>query len=703
MRRVAVGLLCAGVLAAQRPPVAAPERFETILWMHGGPARDARLAEAIRALSCTAVSVSADEDPSWPGAHGLRFYRDQAAGKGILELRDADWHRVRDAYLADRDPQTLVRPHVLAQSATTDALVATLNEKLSRALPQHPIAASLGDEISVTTHANPLDLCMSDATLAGFRAFVRQRLRDVDALATAYGVPRADFATLMPATADQIRAREFQTRLLPASLRPWAEHREFMDAELARVVDLLLAQTRAAAPTLPVGLTGIQPPSAYGGHDYRRLLPGMTFYEAYDIGGARDLAQCFAPKDAWQVATLFAPPPETNASEYDGRVRAALADAIAHGMAGVVVWCTGDVLDGDATPTRFGTALRDAIESLRGAADRLAGATVVRAPVWIVESQASVRVWWMLDAERDGATWIQRLSSHEATHSTSQAARRSWLRLFEDLGLQPEFVADVDLRERLAAAPPRLLVLPATIALSDAACAAVTAYATGGGHVLADHSTAIYDEHGVRRATAGLDATFGIAGRSLVGVDTFVREGRASARGRLADGVAAAEAAVHGAIADTVGEHRIHVERAVGRGRAVYLNLAVCEYASWRLDPARHEPAVALRRRVRSIVDRAGVEPPVLVRGAGLPTCIERLSLRDREGQACLAIRLNALDAPELLAQLATRPPREVEVVFPRAVALTDLRTGAKHAKAASHRLTLDPWSGIFVAVSDDR
>jgi hypothetical protein len=80
MRRVAVGLLCAGVLAAQRPPVAAPERFETILWMHGGPARDARLAEAIRALSCTAVSVSADEDPSWPGAHGLRFYRDQATG-----------------------------------------------------------------------------------------------------------------------------------------------------------------------------------------------------------------------------------------------------------------------------------------------------------------------------------------------------------------------------------------------------------------------------------------------------------------------------------------------------------------------------------------------------------------------------------------------------------------------------------------------
>src|SRR6185503_15632367 len=89
------------------------------------------------------------------------------------------------------------------------------------------------------------------------------------------------------------------------NLRPWAEHREFMDRQLADLVGALQRDVVARAPGLACGLTGLQPPSAYGGHDYARLLPAMTCFEAYDIGGARDLAACLAPRGALQLATVF--------------------------------------------------------------------------------------------------------------------------------------------------------------------------------------------------------------------------------------------------------------------------------------------------------------------------------------------------------------------------------------------------------------
>ena len=126
------------------------------------------------------------------------------------------------------------------------------------------------------------------------------------------------------------------------------------------------------------------------------------------------------------------------------------------------------------------------------------------------------------------------------------------------------------------------------------------------------------------------------------------------------------------------------------------LNAPVCEYASARLDPARVGFARELRRRVNTLLLRANCRAPCLVRGPGLPTCIERVKLRLRDGRSVLVIRLAALEDPHLLATLAQNGPCEVRVDLPvarhlRLLGGRDLGTGAQFD------LRLDPFGGLFL------
>jgi hypothetical protein len=689
-------LLTAGLAASVLPQ--APEAgFERVLWLHGGPPRDDRFFAMVKELGFTAVSVSGDEDPAVPGRHGLRFYRDQIAGKGILELREAEWAKVRDGYLAARDPVVLVRPAVLADQAAVDSLLAVIGRNLDAALGHQPIWISLGDEISVTRHCNPLDLCFAGPSLLAFREFLRSKHENLAALNRAWGISHPSFEAVRPWTADQIRARELGTASLPRNLRPWAEHREFMDAELARVVTRGLEAVRERSK-VPCGLTGLQPPSAYGGHDYARLLPNLTFYESYDIGGARDLARSLAPPGARAVGTLFPP----KAGESPLLLRAALYDLLCHGAAGAIVWSAGDVL-GEAGPTPFGRVLAETFAQLGDAAAAFAGAEIQRAPLWIVESQASVRAHWMLDSAGDGATWIRRLSSYEATHSTSLATRASWIQACKDLGFEPLLVPAASLAQRLAGAGPRLLVLPACLALADAEAAAIDAWVARGGVVVADYGSGIYDENLVLRPAGALDAVFGIRRRSLLAADLRVREGVAGGP-RLPGGAGLAERGLDAeGLFEPAGSERVQLEHEHGKGRAHYLNLALCEYAAARLDPQRIALAFDLRSRLRRVLGDAGLLPPIEVRAEGLPTCLERTFLRARDGRQLLAVRVHALERPELLAQLAARGPRRVTLSFPRPTRVRDLRARTEPVRGASLTLELPVYEALLLELQEAR
>lgn len=694
LRRVSTSvcwlLFGAGFALAQTTTIA-PTRFERVLWCGDVGAATAWASE----LGYTAVQLGRGTDAAVATGHGLGYYLDQPIGKGVFELRDDEWREVIRAYEQTRDPAMLVRPGCFATPGLVERLAGEAAAAAARVAGPGLRFVAVADEPSATRHDAPLDTCRCANCLVAFRTFARVRHPDLGALNEVLGTQFASFDDVVPPTVDQLRRRELGDAQLPNDLRAFALHRDFVDTQYAAAVHEVTAAVQRAVPGVPVGLTGLSAPAAFGGSDYARLLPGLTLAEPYDSGGAPELAASLLPTGAHRYATLFSPRAETPAAALSPTVwvRAQLAAMASQGLAGVVVWNDAAVRGADGALTPFGSAVRAGFTELGPVLDACAGAQVEPSPVWVVESQASVRLWWLLDSAQDGLTWVRRLSSYESEHSTSQAARRGWIHLLQDLGMAPRFVGERDLPERLLRERPRCLVLPATIALDDRAVQAIGVYVQNGGTVLADHSPALYDGNLLRRQAGGLDELFGVSERSWRWHDLLVREGRPLA---AAGSLTLAERGLHGRIAERGEDGDTFLEQSVGRGRAVYLNTPVVGYSADRLDEQRIAHALELRRRVRAVLQQAGVAPPVAVRGEGLPTCVYSAALRLVDGRRVFAIRLNALDAPRLLQRLAQSGPRPIEIELPVARHLR-LLGGADLGTATHFTLQLDPFGGVFV------
>lgn len=694
--------------AAQAAGVgSAPVQFERILWLH-----DAARAAAAAAAGFTAVQLPRGGDPAPLRALGLSFYLDQPIGKGLLELRDDEWRPVAAAYERTRNPAGLLRPGCWQADGRLAAAAADLAKEVARVAGPGLLFVALADEASATRHDAPLDTCHCAACLQAFRHFAVQRAGSVAALDARLDTSFETVDAVVPLTTDQVRRRELGDPLLPANLAPFWLHREFVATQFAAAVGELAQAARSAVhgAGIQVGLTGVPVPGAFGGNDLAALGPHLDVVEVYPGGGAAELARSLLRPGTLRYATLFPPAAEAAGRDVPGRdvpgrdatgreapgrdlpladlVRAQVAELAAHGHAGAVVWSDREVFAGEAGLSAYGLAVQQAFAALREPLDTCARARIEPSGCWLVESQASVRAWWMLDSARDGMTWVRRLSSYEATHSTSQAARVGWCRLLQDLGLQPHFVDVAGLPERLLRERPKCLVLPAVLALDDRTVQAISAYVQSGGTLLADHSAAIYDGELRRRSGGALDGLFGIRERSLRWDDLRVREGTAGTS--TAGELPLAETGLRGTVAERRRAGDVCLEHRPGRGRTHYLNTAVVDYPRLRLDPAQVEKARELRRRVRAALQLAGVEPPCDVRGAGLPTCIERVSLRLTDGRLLLAIRLNALDAPAVLTPLLADGPRPITVEFPAPRALRQLG-GAELPLQSRFELTLDP------------
>lgn len=701
--RSAAALAVVTSLAVGSAVLPAQERwqgFERILWLGDPGPRGASFWTGVRRLGFTAVALSRGSDPAPARAAGLRHYVDQVAGKGILELRDADWQPLFDAYLESRDESTLRRPTCLADPAVLSALSDRVRDGLAGA-GSGAFAASLGDEASATRRSNPLDICASTTFRDAFRAALGERFGgDVAALNLRWGTAYRDFGSVEPWTTAQMRARELIGPGLPSNLAPWNDQLAFCDRLFADAVATAAESARSSAPGLPVGLTGMQAPTAFGGHDVAALMPSMGFYEAYDLVGLRDLCRALARPDAREVATVFGCAPE----EVDVRLRAQLGGLVAHGLDGVIVYQGRDVCDADGEPTAYGRSVASAFARLAPAMDACAPRVEVRdRDVLLVESRASVRAHWMLDSWEDGRTWPKRLSSYEARRGTSSQARQSWVEVFDDLGVTVDFVDATRLAARLRSDPPKLLVLPAVLALSDADAGAVRAFVRGGGHLLADHGTGIYDEDLHLRDVGALDALFGIRARSSLRADLAVRNASVGEGLRLGTGVGIAEPATEGVLGEVVDGNaapRVQLEARAGRGRTTYLNLAVAEYAGLRLDPTRVAAARDIRARVGHALDAAEVATPVVVRGEGLPTCIERVRLAAVGGRPIVAIRVDCLGAPGIVEALQRAGPRPVEIGIEGATRVRDVVRGVELERVDGwFRAELDVLEPLFLEV----
>lgn len=390
------------------------------------------------------------------------------------------------------DPAVFIRTPSLSDPAWLERIRLRLDRIVREQRSSRPLFYNLADEAGIADLAAFWDFDLSAPSLAGFRGWLPTQYRDIAALNREWGSHFSAWDEVVPMmTSAALRQGD-------DNFAAWADFKQWMDVAFARAVRAGTAAVHAADPAALAGLEGTQPPG-WGGYDYTQLAAAV------------DVMECSGGEDAIAIARAFNPGLVVLTTSFDQGPGAARAiwRALLLGGRGLVVWDEGDVVAPDGTPGPRGRFLAPLLRELHGAAvARLIAATPVTAPVAILVSPPSFRVHWLLDRRADGVPWEARNSATEYDSGTADRRALPVLaRQLTELGVRPQFISPAMLaRGGLRAAGLRLLVLPQSIALSDAEVAAVREFVTAGGLVLSEGEAGLFDGHGRRRAEPAFPA-----------------------------------------------------------------------------------------------------------------------------------------------------------------------------------------------------
>ncbi|MCB9832861.1 MAG: hypothetical protein H6807_10325 [Planctomycetes bacterium] len=711
--RVALLFLCV-VLGghstfAQEKHAGRKGRHQAFLWLDRGFSASDELVGALRDLGIAGTNVAGTAPATVQGRHGIPFYVDHVAGKGFLYLPDASWEEDREAWQADQELRPRPRRPSLRSADALGRALARIDEVLDALGHARPIALSLDDEISIGRRNVPIDLGYEAPMIAAFREHLRKRYPDDQALARAWDIEPTPLAEVEPFSTQAIRKREFLKESLHQNFAPWADYREFLDEDFARVVAELVRRVRLRTGATPVGFTGGEAPHPFSGVDWARLLELVDFCEPYDVGGSRELVRSFAREDALVMRTLFEDPRHPRANEHE------IWDYFLRGDRGLILWAASRVFAApdDLAPSAWAERLAPTLRAV--SAPGLDGFLAARPPaprIAILESQASDRLHWMFDSRSDGPAWIHRLGSYEQEHASQNLCREAWQKLLEDLHLDYEHVSTLRLdRRRLA--PYDVVILPRAIALSDREGRILEDFARRG-TLIADCQTGLFDEQLRARPQGLLDELFGITRRNRL---VNLQEDRPIDRGldgppglRLAEpgievGRGAGSTMRFGKIPAMV------TRRHGNRGRSVYLNLLVQDYLEQRLRGSGE----ALLDELRGVFRMTRVHATVEVRGRDLTSPPLRVFRRHDDDADYLALLWNWRQSARALAkdELEALKPTTIDLLLPTATSI-ELIVGREQRvetsndaprRRSSITLEIDPFAPVILrleGLSDD-
>jgi len=674
------------------PRVNSWDRYH-IIWTGGMKPGQAEALAALRAAGVTAAVARTPGEAEVALSQDFRLLlgfgaHQEPTPAGPMFL-PADAERVARTYARTKDPSTLVRVPCLDDPRAREAWTAALLETVRTYRPYAPLGYSLGGRLWVTDPSRPLDVCFSPQSLEALRRWLKGRYGSIRDLNAEWETNFRTWSAVMPMPAADLLARERAKgaggRL---ALGPWLMHRRFLDERFAG-------------------------PSAYGGYDAGRLAGAVDWIAVR--GGA--LPAALIHGFSGKAARLRRPP-------------AAVVTEVPLGKgAGWLLW--DSLLRGDRGALLVGgpesgdpSALKEALgEVFPVMAEIKAGLGAVFArpdcvlqtdPVALVYSQPSIDVFWMLDALALGEGWAQ---AAEAENSTWRRNFTAWLELLQDVGIHPALITPEEVgTPAFQDARYRVVILPKTIALSDAEGEALRRYVQGGGFLIADSQCGLFDERGRERSKPLLDDLFGIRRedrRSAEARGRFTPLVRAEAKaGRAPDllavlglrlepsGFRPVEPGLRRLAATplvTFGETpallaRAPAPRSPVRGNCLYLNVSLLDYPEVRARGGG-EP---LRQLLRNVLEVVGWEPEVRVLEPGtdrdLPLVAKRL------------FRHKGLRFLALLYPWGSRAPEEpseqkVEVRLRERPYLYDIRAGGFKARTEVFRTTLKPYQPRIYAL----
>ncbi|MCW8129512.1 MAG: beta-galactosidase [Planctomycetota bacterium] len=644
---------------ANPPAVMSPYRadwydYASIVW--GGENRlqdPAKFHAALRQMFVTGGLVYSQHSPKGHFDTQMPFYCTNLCNN--LYLRNKTGGTALKGFKGNRGKEHLVRKPSLEDPANDASECASAAKVAERCASGLPLAYDLRDEATYTnSSASPFDYDFSPLSLACFRQWLRAKYGSLEKLNASWGTTYKAWDEATPKTSDELQA-ELQKGLANLNLAPWADHREYNDDTMQAAVARYADAIRKIDPRGPVGYSGTQMPSAWGGFDYWKMGHTINWIEHYECNGSRELIRSFMHPSAPKIAAI----------RYDSADQgiARMWYLVLHGDSGGLIWpfqgnntssmVLFDVHENTATLTEKGRNLRAIFREAReGIPCLLRHAEARTEPIGVLHSQASIRADWPLEVLRDGDTWINRFSSYEGGHNFAAFGREGIYKMLEDLGCQYTCVSSRQVETgALLAKGCKLFFVPRGMALSDAEIAGLKAFVEGGGVLVTDLMAGRMNENGSLRAASPIDELLGLKrgafdfeqekkaenekgggyaggfGRALKvtlesDFGTFKKGGTLDVQGYQEPGLAAGDAK---ALATTPTGPAL-LERALGKGFAYTLNFDIPNYLALRSSEKSEGATAQLRQLFAAFLEKAGVAPAVKVSakgGGGQPVCLE--------------------------------------------------------------------------------
>ncbi len=516
--------------ASAAEPLRPWREYRTIMWVGDSPGRQpekfALFCQRMREMGVKTAMVYGDADPApWLQNH-FPYYVENMVNRGLCLKWNShvlDWDKfVTDWAKSGRPKTALLRDYCLDDPQWRDWARDEVRRSASRNAPHQPLAYNLRDELSTTYSANPFDYDFNPIALAGFRRWLKTQYADLAALNAEWETTFTKWDDVTPFTTDEIKKRMASGQAMPQgkpdcqelealkfdpatarqnptrwNFSPWADFRSYMDGSLADALDGLRQVAHGVDPQTPVGIEGTQMPDAFGGYDLWKLSRVLDWVEPYDIGNARQIFGSFMPGRPI-VTTVF----ETDTEH----ARRRLWHLLLEGDRGCIVWWSEDCIDfksADDALTAKAKALAPALREMTSPLAQLfLRAEPERDPIFILYSQPSLQVDWLLESTVDGSTWLRRFSSFEAAHNHALQARDGWLKALEDLGYSAQFISAEQIESgQLGAGSNAVLVLSSACALSEKTAQQLSHFAAGAAQqrLLFDEWPGTFDQHGKLR------------------------------------------------------------------------------------------------------------------------------------------------------------------------------------------------------------
>lgn len=563
------------------------------------------------------------------------------------------WNRNKRQYVETGDKKYLLREPCYSDPDYRERFHKKLKEDVERFVRFSPISYYAYEEASLGYFGDGSDICWSPSCLKGFRKWLGEVYGSLAALNAEWETSYTSWDQVMPLTA--VEAQE------KGNYPPWADHRTFMEILWADVYREGKEVIRAIDPNANICLSGNQDCTPHNGYDYSRLNLYIDQMQQYTGWNVEDFDRSFYPGMKLTGCTGYGVSKADLALQLWGRL-------FQGETAGCVIFWEISCLDPDLTFCKSGRDLAKNFGEIRagGIARLLSAAKFDSCGIAIHYSYPSFHGTWITDGK---------ITNNRGNKSLAfdlfDRGRVAWSRLLEELGYQYEFVSYGQIEEGdLIKRGFRLLIMPESVAISEAEARAIEEFVKEGGTVMADLWPAVMDEHCKWRSTGRLDEVFGIAHQDIRPQDFQRQEAGERIRTRTAE-------------KGWCDGHPSITRSKFGKGEAFYLGFSLAPMVARRRQQPEAKETSYLDALAKLML-AADIAPPAKVTEDGEPasTC-EAFHFLAEGAEYFALIRYRGAQegnadvsggVPPVPDARAGRAGNVVKIAFPRAGHVYDVR-----------------------------